>query len=65
MSRNEAVSIVSFILSSFGLNNGIQLTTFGLLTDRASSIYLKVIRLKALASAIVLSLIRFCVNSAL
>jgi hypothetical protein len=64
MSRNEAVSVVSFILSSFGLNNGIQLATFGLLTDRTSSIYLKVIRLKALASVIVLSLIRFCINSA-
>jgi hypothetical protein len=41
MSRNEAevaVSVVSFITGSLGYINGIQLTKFGLLIDRTSSI---------------------------
>jgi len=45
--------------------NGICLANFGLLIDRTSSTYLKVMRLKALAFVIFfLSLISYCINFA-
>ena len=50
----EAVSVVSFISSSLGVFNWMQLTEFGLLNDRTSSVYLEA-RLKSLASAMFLS----------
>jgi len=60
MSRNGGKGngfccVVSFISSSLGFIYGIQSAKCGLLIDRTSSLYLKV-RLKAVASAIILSL---------
>ena len=62
MSRNvwaeEAIFSVSFISTSFGNINGIQLAKFGLLIDRTLPIFLKV-RLKVLATVIMLP---FCLE---
>jgi hypothetical protein len=56
MRQRKIVSVVSLI-SIFGGIDGIQRAKFGLLIDRTLSIYL-IVRLKALASAIVMGLER-------
>lgn len=58
----SAVSDDSFISSIWGYINGIHITMFGVLIVIASSVYMK-LRLKTLASVMLSSFVRFCINS--
>jgi hypothetical protein len=61
---DEAISVVSFVSNYVGIYQWNSISKFEFLFNRISSVYLNV-RLKALVSVILLSLIRFCINSAL
>ena len=58
----SAVSDDSFISSIWGYINGIHITMFGVLIVIVSSVYMK-LRLKTLASVMLSSFVRFCINS--
>ena len=58
----SAVSDDSFISSIWRYINGIHITMFGVLIVIASSVYMK-LRLKTLASVMLSSFVRFCINS--